>query len=159
MVTNLNRSNGRSGSETERRHILIVDDERPILESLRDLLEDEFEVHTTTRGQEAVRLLGEYPVAVLLTDQRMPGMEGDELLSRAAECSLATRIMITGHADLNSVVRAVNRGHIYAYISKPWNPLELKITLSQAAQHYDLMKKYQRNGPQFSIKQTSHSCL
>ena len=124
MVTNLNRSNGRSGSETERRHILIVDDERPILESLRDLLEDEFEVHTTTRGQEAVRLLGEYPVAVLLTDQRMPGMEGDELLSRAAECSLATRIMITGHADLNSVVRAsteVIYTPIYPSPGTPWS--------------------------------------
>jgi len=84
-IHNVIQENGCSSSLTEQRHILIVDDEKQILESLRDLLEDRFEVHTTTDGREALQMLADFPISVLVTDQRMPGLEGDEILARAAE--------------------------------------------------------------------------
>ena len=121
-----------------------MDDEKQILESLSDLLEDSFQVHTTTSGTEALEILGAYPIAVLVSDQRMPGLEGDEILARAAESSLATRILLTGYADLESITRAVNRGHIYAYISKPWEPNEIMMTLDRAAEHHELVRGFQR---------------
>lgn len=142
-VSNAVQENG-SPSSLGQRHILIVDDERQILESLSDLLEDSFQVHTTTSGQEALQILGDFPIAVLVTDQRMPGLEGDEILARAAESSLATRVLLTGYADLESISRAVNRGHIYAYIAKPWEPSEIMMTLDRAAEHHDLVRSFQR---------------
>lgn len=135
---------GTATTETMPRHVLVVDDERQILDSLSDLLEDEFEVHATDDGEVALKILADYPVSVIITDQRMPKMEGDELLARAAEMSLATRVLLTGYADLQSVTRAVNRSHIYAYIAKPWDPIELQLTVARAADHHDLVKKYER---------------
>lgn len=143
-IHNVIQENGCSSSLTEQRHILIVDDEKQILESLRDLLEDRFEVHTTTDGREALQMLADFPISVLVTDQRMPGLEGDEILARAAESSLATRVLLTGYADLESISRAVNRGHIYAYIAKPWEPGEIMMTLDRAAEHHDLVRSFQR---------------
>ncbi len=125
---------------TALRHVLIVDDEPGILTSVSDLLEDLFEVHIASSGDEALELLQRYPISVLVTDQRMPGMAGDELLAEAARRSQATRVLFTGYSDLNAVVRAVNRGHIYAYVAKPWEPMELRLTLSRAAEHHDLVQ-------------------
>lgn len=121
-------------------HVLVVDDEPGILNSVSDLLEDLFEVHLASSGQEALEILQRHPISVLVTDQRMPGMAGDELLAEAARHSQATRVLFTGYSDLNAVVRAVNRGHIYAYVAKPWEPMELRLTLSRAAEHHDLVQ-------------------
>lgn len=128
------------GPTTGLRHVLIVDDEPGILTSVADLLEDLFEVHLASNGQEALAILQQQPIAVLVTDQRMPGMAGDELLAEAAARSQATRVLFTGYSDLNAVVRAVNRGHIYAYVAKPWEPMELRLTLARAAEHHDLVQ-------------------
>jgi PAS domain S-box-containing protein len=122
------------------RHVLIVDDEPGILTSVADLLEDLFEIHLASTGEQALAILQQYPIAVLVTDQRMPGMAGDELLAKAASASEATRVLFTGYSDLGAVVRAVNRGHIYAYVAKPWEPMELRLTLSRAAEHHDLVQ-------------------
>lgn len=143
-VNNLVKYNGPTPQLSDQRHVLIVDDEPQILETLTDLLEDNFQIHTTTNGKEALKILSEFPIAVLVTDQRMPGLEGDEILVRAAEFSLATRVLLTGYADLESVTRAVNRGHIYAYIAKPWKPSDLLMTLERAAEHHDLVKSFQQ---------------
>lgn len=121
-------------------HVLIVDDEPGILTSVADLIEDRFEIHLASSGQEALGILQDKPIAVLLSDQRMPGMSGDELLSAAASLSQATRILLTGYADLEGVIRAVNRGHIYAYVTKPWDPSELLLTVARAAEHHDLVQ-------------------
>ena len=129
-----------AGLKTGLRHVLVVDDEQGILTSVADLLEDLFHVHLASTGDQALAILREYPIAVLVTDQRMPGMAGDELLAKAAGESAATRVLFTGYSDLNAVVRAVNRGHIYAYVAKPWEPMELRLTLSRAADHHDLVQ-------------------
>jgi len=115
--------------------ILVVDDEPRILESLRDLLEENFEVIASGNGEEALQLLRTAKFAVILADQRMPGLTGDQFLARAQEISDATRILVTGYADINALIRAVNHGQIFTYVPKPWEPAELKVTVFKAAAH------------------------
>ena len=121
--------------------ILVVDDEPQILSSIQDLLEDDFDVVTCSTAEEALSHLGKNHIAAILSDQRMPGMNGDEFLEKAREVSEATRVLITGYADLEAVVRAVNNGQIYAYVSKPWDPHHLKIMVERAVEHYELLDK------------------
>ena len=97
--------------------VLVVDDEPHILHSLQDLLEDDFEVLTCTTAEDALGLLETEEVAVILSDQRMPGLTGYEFLHRARQVSQATRLLITGYADMQALVRAVNEGQIYGYIA------------------------------------------
>lgn len=118
--------------------ILVVDDEREILFSLRGLLRRDFEVFTAESGAEALRILQEHPIHVILTDQRMPEMTGVELLSRArGDYPQAVRIVFTGYADIKSVVDAINKGQIYRYLTKPWDPDELIAVLRRACEHHD----------------------
>ena len=119
----------------ERPAVLVVDDEQRILDSMRDLLEDNFEVFASTGGEEALKLLHTAKFTVILADQRMPGLTGDQFLAKAQEISDATRILVTGYADINALIRAVNHGQIFTYVAKPWKPAELKITVSKAAAH------------------------
>jgi len=125
--------------------ILVVDDEAEILHSLRDLLRMEFEVHTAHSGQEAIRILQETPIHVILTDQRMPRMTGVELLSWVQGEKLeAVRMVFTGYADTTAVIAAVNQGHIFRYIAKPWDPHELVAVLRQACVQYEQIIARQR---------------
>src|SRR3546814_19847621 len=89
------------------------------MEALSDILEDDFRIVTETSPEAAIRKIGGDPeIAVVLCDQRMPRMTGDQLLAEASQISAATRLLITGYADLQAVVRAVNAGKIFGYISK-----------------------------------------
>ncbi len=118
--------------------VMVVDDEPQILTSIQDLLEDEFAVVTSTSGESALGRLREDGVAVILSDQRMPGLSGDEFLQEARSLSLATRLLITGYSDWDALVRAVNDGKIYSYVQKPWDPDDLKMKVVKAAEHYQL---------------------
>src|SRR5580698_11513909 len=118
--------------------LLVLDDESLILASLAHLFEDDYEVHTTTEAVTALRLAVEYEIAVVLCDERMPGVSGHEFLRRIKEVSKATRVMISGCADLNALTQAVNRGQIFAYVSKPWDPLVLKATVIAAVAQFQL---------------------
>ena len=121
-----------------RTKVIGVDDEPQILTSLQDLLEDDFSVQTTTNAESALRVLEENGVAVIISDQRMPGLTGDEFLRRASTLSYATRMLITGYSDWDALVRAVNDGKIYSYVQKPWDPAELKMKVAKAVEHYQL---------------------
>ncbi|HTQ04831.1 MAG TPA: response regulator [Polyangiaceae bacterium] len=122
--------------------VLLVDDEPQVLVALEDLLSDEFTVFKAQSPHAALDLVEHEPgIAVVLTDQRMPGMTGDELLTRVHEASNATRMLVTGFADLGAVIRAVNEGRIFAYVTKPWNPDELQIMVRKAAEHYRLAQE------------------
>ena len=125
-------------SKSVRDNILVVDDEPQILTAITDLLEDEFTVWTACDGPAALKLLAVQEMAVILSDQRMPGMSGAELLGRVREISDATRVLVTGYSDLDALVKAVNLGQIHAYLSKPWNPLELKVVVRTAADRWRL---------------------
>lgn len=132
-------------SETNKHPILLVDDEPEILFSLRGLLRREFEVHTAESGKEAIEILKQHPVHVIMTDQRMPDMTGVQLLHRVAgEHPQAIRMVFTGYADIKAVIDAVNEGHIYRYITKPWDPDELLGVLRQACAAYDQLATHQR---------------
>jgi DNA-binding NtrC family response regulator len=118
--------------------ILVVDDEEEILFSLRGLLRHEFDVHTAPSGAEALEIMRRQVIHVLMTDQRMPQMNGVELLQQArGECPEAIRLVFTGYADIKAVIDAINTGQIYRYLTKPWDPDELISVLRQACQEYD----------------------
>ncbi|MCK5404869.1 MAG: response regulator, partial [Desulfobulbaceae bacterium] len=104
--------------------VLFVDDEKNILKALQRLfLDEEYAILTAESGKEALSLLdsGETPT-VIVSDQRMPEMDGAEFLALAKERQPESiRMVLTGYADINAAVDAVNRGGIYRYIMKPWN--------------------------------------
>ncbi|CDG32864.1 MULTISPECIES: ATP-binding response regulator [Acetobacteraceae] len=101
--------------------VLLVDDEEEILVALGDLLEESCTVLTAAEPGRALALLAAHPeISVIISDQRMPGMTGDQFLSRASACSDARAILLTGYADLDAVVAALNHGRIVAYVHKPW---------------------------------------
>lgn len=128
--------------EPRRPVVLVVDDEREILASIKDQLRERFEVVTAVGAIEGLRLLGQHDISVVLSDQRMPAIDGTEFLARArAACPDATRILITGYADLQAVVDAVNRGHIYAYVEKPWTPEVLESLVSQGVERRALLRE------------------
>lgn len=130
--------------KTKAQTVLVVDDEPQILKAIEDLLEDVFDVQGTTDAQSALHLLEEREVAVILSDQRMPKLSGDQFLCEAQRRSQATRLLITGYADMRALVRAVNEGKIYGYVAKPWDPEELRSLVAKAAEYFRLMQELER---------------
>jgi DNA-binding NtrC family response regulator len=132
-------------AEQSKRPILVVDDEAEILHSLRGLLRMEFEVHTAQNGFEALEILQRQPIHVVMSDQRMPEMTGVQFLSQVqGECPEAMRIVFTGYADIKAVIDAINQGRIFRYITKPWDPDELRAVLHQACAEYDQIVERKR---------------
>jgi two-component system, cell cycle sensor histidine kinase and response regulator CckA len=128
------------GGATKAR-ILVVDDEPQILLALEDLLSDAFTVVKSETPERALAVMHEDPnIAVVITDQRMPRMTGDELLSRMVDVS-AVGIMVSGFADLPAVVRAINEGKVFAYVTKPWNPEDLRFKVSKGVEHFRLARQ------------------
>lgn len=107
--------------------ILLVDDEAPILRSLTRLLAFEpFPLLTANNGDQALALLASNEIAVILSDYHLPGMSGEALLKQAQAASPDTsRILFSGHIDIELIRTAVNAGEVYRFISKPWNDEEL----------------------------------
>ena len=126
--------------------LLVVDDEDAILETMSFTFMDDYEVITTNDARRGLEILNEQaPVAVVLTDQRMPHMTGVEFLREVYERHPDTvRIMLTGFADSDATIQAINDGHIYAYLDKPWEPAELKQTVKNAANHFALTVENRR---------------
>jgi len=123
-----------------RPRILIVDDEEAILETMAFTFEDDYDVLTATSARQALEVLdAKAPVAAVITDQRMPEMTGVEFLARVCERHPnTTRIILTGYADGEAMVRAINEGHVYAYVTKPWEPEELKQLVHRAVEVHRL---------------------
>jgi DNA-binding NtrC family response regulator len=121
----------------EKYSVLVVDDEPDMLFSLRGLLRREFEVFTACGGREAIEVLREHPVHVIMTDQRMPEMTGVEFLNRAKEQHPdAIRVIFTGYADPKSLMDAINQANVYRFVAKPWDPDELIELLRRACGEY-----------------------
>jgi response regulator RpfG family c-di-GMP phosphodiesterase len=118
--------------------LLIVDDEVANLRLLERLFRQDYFCLTAPSGEEALRLLDQHDVAVIISDQRMPQMTGLELLKRSSDRRPhMVRILLTGYTDLEALVEAVNCGLVYMYISKPWNNEDLKLRVSRAVEHYE----------------------
>jgi DNA-binding NtrC family response regulator len=115
--------------------VLLVDDEVAILDGLRRQLRRKFTVHTATSGTDALRLLESEPVAVVVSDMRMPEMNGATFLARVREQHAdVVRILLTGEADTRAAVAAVNEGHIYRFLAKPCPPEVLLTEISGAVE-------------------------
>ena len=124
--------------------LLVLDDEILILKSLERLFEDDYEVFTTTDAETALREARGRDIAVILCDERMPGTSGHEFLRRAREVSSATRVMMSGYADITALTEAVNSGQIFSYIAKPWDPQKLKAQVGAAAVRFKLVQEIEQ---------------
>lgn len=122
--------------------LLCVDDEPDIVDNLFRTFRKAYTVLTATSGEEALELLKARPVDMVISDQRMPGMSGDEVLKAARTLQPeAVRILLTGYSDLESLVKCVNEAAIYKYITKPWEPEDLKLTVARAIEHLDVGRR------------------
>lgn len=127
---------------TERPRVLCLDDEPALLEGVERHLRKRYEVHTSTNGQQALEILvSRGPFAVVVSDMRMPIMNGAVFLSKARELSPdSVRILLTGHADMESAVAAVNTGQIFRFITKPCPAFQLLTHIEDAVKHYNLLQ-------------------
>ena len=122
--------------------MLIVDDEAVNLRLLERLFSRDYDCLTASSGPEAIRLLEQHDVAILLTDQRMPEMTGIELLRLTSRSRPhMVRILLTGYTDVEVLEEAINSGLVYMYVTKPWNNDALKHKVTRACDHYESNKK------------------
>lgn len=129
----------------KRHSILIVDDEQENINLLRNLLGDDYLLHQARNGASALALLKRHSIDLILTDQRMPGLTGVELLEKARELSPdCVRVLITAYPDVDNAIQAINRGQVKRYIAKPFHPGELKAVIAQEIEHLDLLRANRR---------------
>ncbi|WP_271408334.1 HD domain-containing phosphohydrolase [Pseudomonas sp. Q1-7] len=134
-------------SEAQRRPtLLLVDDEEHILSALRRVLRGEpYELLTASGGSQALALLAANDIDLVVSDARMPGLDGPALLAEVQRRWPGTlRLLLTGATDLETSIRAINQGQIYRYLGKPWNDDELRVTLRQALAHQHAEREHQR---------------
>jgi DNA-binding NtrC family response regulator len=114
--------------------ILIVDDDKMILKSISRILRNEdYQILTAQSGQKGLVMLENYEVNLVVSDQKMPGMDGLEFLKRAKkEYPQIVTIMLTGHAEVEIAMNAINEAGVYKFILKPWDDNDLKVTIRQA---------------------------
>jgi len=126
--------------------ILCVDDESNILASLRRLFKMAgHTVSTAENAEKALEMLGRESFDVLVSDMRMPGTDGVALLGKVrASWPETMRILLTGHADISSAVKAINSGEVYRYLTKPWNDDELLATVSEAMEYATVRRDRER---------------
>lgn len=130
-----------------RRHILIVDDEPNILNSLERLLEEDgYVVHRATGGQEGLAVLEQIPaIGVVLSDQRMPQMTGIEFLRLVkSNYNSKIRMILSGYSELQTLTEAINEGSIFKFVCKPWDDELLLKTINEAFEYYELLEKNRR---------------
>lgn len=120
--------------------VLVLDSQPRVRDRLNEILRDITQIRVADSPQQALEVLSQQSISVVVTDQRWL-KEGRDLLREVSEVSPATRVILTGLSHPDEVLRAVDRGHIYAYLAKPWEPLELRLTITQAAAHYELVKE------------------
>jgi putative two-component system response regulator len=126
----------------EKFKILCVDDEPDIVSTLRRVFRKDYDVTITTSGLEAIELIKMQPFDLIISDQRMPGVTGDEVLKFAMmHQPEAIRILLTGYSDMESLIKCVNDAGIYKYLTKPWEPEMLRLTVVRALESLGLKRK------------------
>ncbi|MFN7134076.1 MAG: response regulator [Myxococcales bacterium] len=128
------------------RTILIVDDEENVRNALkRALRREEYQILTAAGPDEGLELLKAHPVDVVLSDHLMPRMTGLQFLTLVRDRHPdVARLMLTGHADMETAIRAINDGQIYRFLQKPWDDVELKVVLHLAFEHVELERENRR---------------
>ncbi len=130
--------------EEKKINVLYVDDEVDNLKAFKAIFRRDFEVFTAESALEGQKILENKKnnIQIVLTDQRMPEITGVEFLaSLVKDFPEIMRILVTGYADIATVIDAINKGEVYRYVSKPWDNVELKNLILQAFEVYDLRKK------------------
>ncbi|MEI2270524.1 response regulator [Sphingobacterium sp. ML3W] len=128
--------------ENKKISILYVDDEENNLFSFKATFRLKYKVFTAINGAEAIELVKNNPIDIIITDQRMPEMTGVEFLEEIIKIDAAPmRILLTGYADMAAVVDAVNKGKIFHYLNKPWSEKELDQTIQRAYEVYTERQK------------------
>ena len=124
-------------SEFETYTLLVVDDEPNIVRAIRRLFRgDTMNLETAGSGEEALQIVREKPIHVLLTDNRMPGMPGIELVRKVRTINPdIVRMIISGQSDMDALLDAINDGEVFRFISKPWSDVDLKIAVNLAMAH------------------------
>lgn len=120
--------------------ILIVDDEPENVNLLSNILGERYDLFKARDGESALELLRKHEIHLILSDQRMPGMTGVELLEKAREARPdCVRILVTAYPDVNNAILAINRGHVSRFIAKPFDSTELRVAIAQELEHLDLV--------------------
>ena len=130
----------------EQQKILFVDDEPNILAALqRCLFEDDYEVHIASSGKIGMEKAATHKFALIVSDHRMPEMTGVEFLTRIKRISPdTTRVLLTGYADMNAAIDAINHGEVHRFMSKPWDDQELRRVIGQAVERFTLLEENKR---------------
>lgn len=130
----------------ERHTVLLVDDEENVLKSLaRALHAEPYEVVSARGAEEALKVLAGRPVSLVISDLNMPGTGGFELLRTIKERHPEViRLILTGQADTKAAMRAINEGEVYRFFTKPWNNDELRLSIRQTLQHFELVREANR---------------
>lgn len=127
------------------RNLLLIDDETDILKALRRQFRQNYTIYMANSATEGYAIMTQVPIQVIISDQRMPGMSGVEFFDQVKnEFPDAIRLLLTGYADIQSVIAAINDGHVFRYIAKPWNPEELDTIVGEAFVKYDLIVENRR---------------
>ena len=137
--------------DPKRYPILVVDDEQDNLDAFRFNFKRTFDLLTATSGPDALALLADHDVGVIVTDQRMPRMTGLELLREAkAVRPDAVGIILTAFTDVDVLIEAINLGQVYRYITKPWDAKEMRGVLQYALERFDLQRENRRLASQLA---------
>lgn len=125
-------------------HLLVIDDEEEVLNAVRRILRKRHRIHTATSAEEGFRTLETHPINVVISDQRMPAMTGTEFFRRIrSRFPDVPRILLTGYADIQAVIGAVNEAGIFSYVAKPWDPPHLLSVVDDALAYHLNVKKQQ----------------
>ncbi len=136
-----------SPTPQDRVRVLVVDDEPEVLNTLNRQLRRDFEVLIAHDAEAALALLDQHAVQVIISDERMPRITGCQLLTQVRERNPhIVRLLLTGYADLAVVIEAINQGHIYRYITKPWNAVEIRTIVREAGERYCEFRSLSRGG-------------
>jgi len=128
-----------------RGNLLVIDDEEEILKALYRQFRRSYHVYTANSAAEGLRIMTETPIQVIISDQRMPGMNGAEFFGKVkTEYPDAIRLLLTGYTDIQAMIAAINDGNIYRYIVKPWDPVELDTVVREAFERYNLIVQNRR---------------
>lgn len=123
-----------------RHNLLVIDDETEIVKALNRQFRRTYTVHMAESAQAGYEIMKAVPIQVIISDQRMPGMNGSEFFRKVKhEYPDAIRLLLTGYADVQAVIAAINDGNIFRYITKPWDPVELDTIVREAFDRHDLI--------------------
>ena len=122
-----------AGGDTKKARVLFVDDEERILNALRTLFRSQYHVFTAENGTLALEFVKRFGIHVVVSDQRMPGMTGVELLRQVKDLSPnSVRMLLTGYSDLAAIVGSINEGEVFRFVKKPWDNAEMQKTVADA---------------------------